>query len=99
MPASAYYADAENGDHIAQPSTDTLAELINALNHNDNTFVTLQPDTDNPTWYASVSLLNNNTYEVERRDTQRDEHQITTHTDHHGIAHDLKTWLTSRDPF
>jgi hypothetical protein len=99
MTTSAYYADAENGDHIDQPTVQALAELIGALNTTDNTFVTLQPDTDDPTWYASVSQLDNGTYEVEHRDTRRGEHQLITRTDRDTIAQDLSTWLTNRDPF
>jgi hypothetical protein len=93
--ASAYYADAENGDHIDQPTPQALAALIGALNTTDNTFVTIQPDTDDPTWYASVSLLDNGTYKIEHRDTQQDEHQSITRTDHDNIADDLSTWLNN----
>lgn len=50
------------------------------LNHTDNTFVTLTPADDDATWYASVSLLDEGTYEVERRDLHRGEHEVTTET-------------------
>ena len=97
MAARYYCADTENGDHIDDPSEDALCMLISELDHTDNTFVTVQPDDDEPAWYASVSLLDDGSYEVERRDVGRQEHQLTTHTDRNSIAHDLTIWLADRD--
>jgi hypothetical protein len=45
--------------------------LITDLDHTDNTFVTINPADLDATWYASVSLLDNGTYEVEYRDPRR----------------------------
>ncbi|MDB4872644.1 MAG: hypothetical protein JWL97_3648, partial [Gemmatimonadales bacterium] len=36
---------------------------------------------------------------IEHRDTQQDEHQSITRTDHDNIADDLSTWLNNRSPF
>src|SRR4051794_33578854 len=97
--AGSFYADTETGDHLHQPSTDTLTQVIGGLDQTDNTFVTLLPDSDNPTWYASVSLLADGTFEVERRDTATGEHQTTTSTDPQTIAADLIKWTTNRNAF
>jgi hypothetical protein len=50
-------ADGENGDHIDDPSEDALFMLIDDLNDADNTFVVIQPDEDDPVWFASVAVL------------------------------------------
>jgi len=57
----------------------------------------IQPDTDDPTWFTSAVLLDSLTYEVERRDHRTGEHTKTTATNPATIAHDLTTWMTSRD--
>ena len=54
MAAKYYCADSENGDHIDDPSEDALFDLISELNDSDNTFVVIQPDQDDPAWFASV---------------------------------------------
>jgi hypothetical protein len=93
MAADYYIADTENGDHIDDPSQDALFILITDLDHTDNTFVTINPADSASTWYASVSLLDNGTYEVERRDPSQREHKLTTQTDRSQIAKDLTIWL------
>jgi hypothetical protein len=96
MAADYYIADTENGDHADDPSEDVLFMLISDLDHTGNTFITINPaDTDAP-WYASVSLLDNDTYEVECRDPHRREHTLTTHTDRRWIARELTAWLADR---
>ncbi len=98
MAADHYYADAENGDHIDDPSEDALCTLIDQLDHTDNTFVTVNP-ADDAAWYASVSLLEDDTYEVERRDARQRIHDLTIDTDKGRIARDLTIWLADRhDP-
>jgi hypothetical protein len=96
MAADYFIADTENGDHIDDPSEDALFMLISELNHTDNTFVTVQPDDDDPVWYASVSLLDNDSYEVEYRDPRHREHDLATATDRNQIAQDLTLWLARR---
>jgi hypothetical protein len=95
--ADNYIADTENGDHLDDPSEDALFILISELNHDGNTFVTIQPDTDNSSWYASVSLLDDGAYVVEHRDPGHREHELGTRTDIDRIAHDLTIWLAARD--
>lgn len=96
MAADYHYADTENGDHIDDPSEDALFMLINELNHADNTFATINPADDDPAWYASISLLDDDTYEVERRDAHQHIHDLTIETDRGHIARDLTIWLAGR---
>ncbi|MEV8553825.1 hypothetical protein AB0L04_28940 [Streptomyces glaucescens] len=95
--AARYYcADSENGDHVDDPSEDALFMLIDDLNDSDNTFVVIQPDQDDPVWFASVAVLDEGGYEVVRRDTARREYDVTVETSNNRIAGDLTKWLTAR---
>ncbi|MGW6692133.1 hypothetical protein [Streptomyces sp. NPDC054961] len=95
--AARYYcADSENGDHVDDPSEDALFMLIDDLNDSDNTFVVIQPDQDDPVWFASVAVLDEGGYEVVRRDTTRREHDVTVETNNDRIAGDLTKWLAAR---
>ncbi|MFE0581035.1 hypothetical protein [Streptomyces sp. NPDC058874] len=96
MAAEYYCADSENGDHVDDPSEDALFMLISDLNGTDNTFVVVQPDEDDPLWFASVAVLDEGGYEIVRRDTTRREHDITTATSINQIAGDLTKWLAAR---
>ncbi|GAA3475675.1 hypothetical protein [Streptomyces yanii] len=91
-----YRADSEDGDRIDDPSEDALFMMISDLNGSDNTFVVIQPDEDDPVWFASVAVLNEGGYEIVRRDTTRNEHEVTTATGIEDIAEDLTIWLTAR---
>jgi hypothetical protein len=97
MPASYYRADAENGDGIDDPSEDALFMLFSELNHTDNTFVVIQPDADDPDWFASVSRLDEAGYEVELRDVRHREHELTVQNDIGRIAKDLTVWMAARN--
>lgn len=57
MAARHYGADSENGDRIDDPSEDALFMMISDLSDLDNTFVVVQPDEDDPVWFASVAVL------------------------------------------
>ena len=97
MAAKYYCADSENGDHIDDPSEDALFELLSDLNDTDNTFVVVQPDQDDPAWFASVAVLDEGGYEIVRRDTTtRREHHVTNEIDTGRIAVDLTKWLAAR---
>jgi hypothetical protein len=96
MGAQYYGADSENGDHIEDPSEDALFMMISDLNDSDNTFVVVQPDQDDPVWFASVAVLDDGGYEVVRRDTTRNEHDVTTSTSINNIARDLTIWMAAR---
>jgi hypothetical protein len=97
MTAQYYGADSENGDRIDDPSEDALFMMISDLNDSDNTFVVVQPDEDDPAWFASVAVLDEDGYEIVRRDTTRNEHEVTTATSINDIARDLTTWMAARD--
>jgi hypothetical protein len=96
MAADYYDADTENGDHIDDPSEDALFMLLEDLDPASNTFVTINA-ADDSDWYASVTLLDDRSYEVERRDPARHQHELTTETDISTIAKDLTIWLANRD--
>ena len=57
----------------------------------------VQPDEDDCSWYASVSVLDEGRYEIVRRDTTRNEHEVTTATSINDIARDLTIWMAARD--
>ncbi|MFI9342570.1 hypothetical protein ACIG0D_15010 [Streptomyces sp. NPDC052773] len=97
MGAQYYGADSENGDRIDDPSEDALFMMISDLNDSDNTFVVVQPDEDDPVWFASVAVLDEGGYEIVRRDTTRNEHEVTTATSINDIARDLTIWMAARD--
>ncbi|MGP4083987.1 hypothetical protein [Streptomyces sp. KR55] len=97
MAAEYYCADSENGHHIDDPSEDALFDLISELNDADNTFIVIQPDQDDPAWFASVAVLDEGGYEIVRRDTTRRAHEVTTDTSIGRIANDLIIWLAARD--
>ncbi|MFH8373618.1 hypothetical protein [Streptomyces cyaneofuscatus] len=96
MGARYYGADSENGDRIDDPSGDALFMMISDLSDLDNTFVVVQPDEDDPVWFASVAVLDEGGYETVRRDTTRNEHEVTTSTSINDIARDLTTWMATR---
>ncbi|MFJ9523785.1 hypothetical protein ACIRPK_36920 [Kitasatospora sp. NPDC101801] len=96
MAARYYCADSENGNHVDDPSEDALFMLIGDLNDSDNTFVVIQPDQDDPPWFASVAVLDEGGYEVVRRDTTRREHDVTVETSTDRITGDLTKWMAAR---
>ncbi|WP_399919967.1 hypothetical protein [Streptomyces kanamyceticus] len=87
----------ENGDHIEGASEDALFEMISALDDTDNTFIVIEPDADDPTWFVSVAALEEGGYEIVRRDSARHEHKVHTETDVSRIALDLIVWLAGRN--
>ncbi|MFJ9743129.1 hypothetical protein [Streptomyces sp. NPDC101166] len=97
MGAQYFGADSENGDRIDDPSEDALFMMISDLNDSDNTFVVVQPDEDDPAWFASVAVLDEGGYEIVRRDTVRSEHEVITETSINDIARDLTIWIAGRD--
>ncbi|MFF3634088.1 hypothetical protein [Streptomyces sp. NPDC002250] len=97
MGAQYYGADSENGDRIDAPSEDALFMMISDLNTSDNTFVVVQPDEDDPVWFASVAVLDEGGYEIVRRDTVRNEHEVTTATSINVIARNLTIWMAARN--
>ncbi|MFD9096103.1 hypothetical protein [Streptomyces collinus] len=97
MGARYYGADSENGNRIDDPSEDALFMMISDLNDSDNTFVVVQPDEDDPAWFASVAVLDEGGYEIVRRDVSRNEHEVTTAMSINDVARDLTLWMAARD--
>ncbi|GAB3431902.1 hypothetical protein [Actinophytocola sediminis] len=95
MTADYYLADTENGDHIDDPSEDALFMLIADLAHPGNTFLTVNPVDVAAGWRASVSLLGDGTYEVERRRPDQQAFPRMLSADRNQIAKDLTIWLAS----
>jgi hypothetical protein len=97
MGADYYTADTENGDHVDDPSEDGLFMLLEDLDQAGNTFITITPADDDPAWYASVTLLPDGTYEVERADPSHGEQHRDTAASPNDITRDLTIWLAARD--
>ncbi|MFF7851072.1 hypothetical protein ACFZDF_26360 [Streptomyces sp. NPDC007910] len=96
MAVEYYCVDGENGDHVEDPSEDALFMVIGDLNGTDNTFVIIQPDEDDPVWFASVAVLDEGGYEIVRRDTTRREHDVAVEASIDRVAGDLIKWLAAR---
>ncbi|NUR84039.1 MAG: hypothetical protein HOY71_08125 [Nonomuraea sp.] len=88
-------AETENGEFIPEPSEDAIYELITELTAPDNTFVIIEPDQDDPLWFASVALLDDGGYEVEYRDPLHRRHEVSTQTDQGRIATELTLWIAN----
>jgi hypothetical protein len=82
---------------VDDPSEDGLFMLLEDLSPDGNTFITIAPAEDDPTWYASVTLPPAGTYQVERADGARGEHYHDTATSPDDIARELTIWLAARD--
>lgn len=96
MTADYSCADSENGHHIDDPSEDALFDLISELNNSDNTFAVIQPDEDDPDWFASVAVLDEGGDEIVLRDITRREHEVSTEANIGHIANDLIRRLAAR---
>ncbi|MEU6673857.1 hypothetical protein [Streptomyces sp. NPDC046925] len=97
MGSRGYGVVSENGDRIDGASEDALFEMISALDDTHNTFIVIEPDTDDPAWFASVAVLEGQGFEVVRRDPAYREHKVHTDSDISRIAFDLIVWLAARN--
>lgn len=93
MLVAAYMVDTEDGQYFVEPDSAKMCTLIAGLSI-DNSFLVILPDTDTPTWHASVTREDAG-YLVERRDENGHDTK-TTATDPATIATDLITWLDQR---
>ncbi|MEV3873597.1 hypothetical protein [Streptomyces sp. NPDC049906] len=96
MDAEYHRADSQDGDRIDDPSEDALFMMLGDLDDAENTFLRVRPARGEG-WSVRVRVLAPGTYEVDRQDTVRAEHSVTTSTSIHEIAHDLTGWLAGRD--
>jgi hypothetical protein len=92
-----YYADAERGDHVADPDHDDLLALIGALNTTDNTFFVVYPDDEQDQWFISVTRGANafGAFTIERSQANGTT-SATTAADPVTIATDVKAWADAQ---
>ena len=95
-----YYADAEDGREVEDPTHDDLVRLIGALSPDNNTFFVIYPSDHALEWFVSVTLGAGSFggYEIDRADPVTGEHDVTTAADPHTIATDIKNWADMRAP-
>ncbi|WP_416071705.1 hypothetical protein [Streptomyces sp. ID03-2B] len=66
MGAQCHGADSENGDRIDDLFEGVTVMMNCDIKDADNTFVVVQPDEDDPVWFASVAVLDESGYEIVR---------------------------------
>ncbi len=97
-----YYADAEGGAYVEDPTHADLVQLIVDLDRASNTFVVLYPGDENRDWFISVATRTGalGGYEIERHDRDQDADQAhpakTTATIPTEIATDVLDWISHR---
>ena len=98
--AMQYYADAEGGTYLEDPTHPDIVRLIQGLDTASNTFVVFYPGDDSHDWFISVATRDNalGGYEIERHDPDTDQaHPSKTSaaipTD---ITTDLLAWISQR---
>lgn len=96
MGGTYYYAETEDGELVEDPSEDLIFMLIDELYHPRNTFVIIEPVDDSQDWFASVTLQDDGTYEMEWRDMSRRDHELTAENDRGHMARELILWLAAR---
>jgi hypothetical protein len=93
-----FYADAEGGTRLPNPTRTDLIGLVQGLNTSDNTFVVVHPDIDDAEWFSSVSK-NVGTfggYELRRYDPDTGEDLTTTAAAPTVIADNVLDWISRR---
>lgn len=93
-----YYADAEGGAYLEEPTHADLTGLVNALNSSDNTFFIVNPADRDLEWFVSVSK-NVGTfggYQIRRNDPDDGGLTATTAADPNTIADDVLDWVRRR---
>jgi hypothetical protein len=97
-----YYADAEGGAYLEDPTHTDLVGLIQDLDQTSNTFVVLYPGDETREWFISVTPHRGalDGYEIERHDPDTDPDQArptktptAVPTD---IATDILAWISQR---
>ncbi|WP_193463457.1 hypothetical protein [Streptomyces griseus] len=64
--AQCHGADSENGDRVDDPFEGVPVMMISDIKDAHTTFVVVQPDEDDPAWFASVAVLEESGYEIVR---------------------------------
>lgn len=93
-----FYADAEGGNYIEDPTYPEVLSLINTLNKASNTFVVFYPADPANQWFISVATSRGplGGYEVERYDPATGEKTKTTTAAPSQIATDVLAWINDR---
>jgi hypothetical protein len=93
-----FYADAEGGAHLQDPTRSDLIGLIQGLDTSDNTFVVVHPDIDDADWFFSVSkkVGTFGGYELHHYDPDAGEDLKTTAAAPNTITDDLLDWISRR---
>jgi hypothetical protein len=93
-----FYADAEGGIRLPNPTRADLIGLIDDLNDSENTFVVVHPPVDEADWFFSVSKNVGafGGYELHRYDPETDERVKTTAAAPTAIADDVLDWISRR---
>jgi hypothetical protein len=91
-----YYADAEDGTYLEDPTHADVVQLIQDLDHTTNTFVALYPGDDSREWFISVATRDHalGGYEIERHDPDTGHRATTTATIPTEIADNVLNWIT-----
>jgi hypothetical protein len=93
-----YYADAEGGAYLEQPTHADVVRLIKDLDRASNTFVVLYPSDDAQDWFISVATRDHalGGYEIERHDPATGDRSKTVAADPTEIATDVLDWISHR---
>jgi hypothetical protein len=100
LDAVEYYADAEGGAYIQDPTHADVVALIQGLDQASNTFVVLYPGDDTRDWFISVATRRGalGGYEIERHDRNTDQAHPTKNAAAApaDIATDVLDWISQR---
>lgn len=93
-----FYADAESGTRLPNPTRADLIGLIDDLNDSENTFIVVHPPVDEADWFFSISkkVGTFGGYELHRYDPDTDERAKTTAAAPTVIADDVLDWISRR---
>jgi hypothetical protein len=93
-----YYADAEGGAYIEEPTHADVVQLIQELDTASNTFVVLYPGDETRDWFISVATRAGalGGYEIERQDRGQGQPSKTIATIPTVIATDVLDWISQR---
>ena len=93
-----YYADAEGGAYLEDPTHPDLVGLVQDLDRVSNTFVVLYPGDESRDWFISVATRDHalGGYEIERQDPATGDRSRTTSTNPTEIAADVLDWINQR---
>jgi hypothetical protein len=96
-----YYADAEGGAYLEDPTHADIVRLIQDLDRARNTFVVFYPGDDSLDWFISVATRDTalGGYEIERQDPATGDRAKTTATIPTEIATDILAWISTANPF